>query len=449
MAILCTGFLEGVAVSSTRAGQVLADRYRLLDELGSGGFGRVWRARDERLHLEVAIKELWLAPGMPEAERTERLTRAAREARNAAQLRNHENIVTIHDVIEQDGLPWIVLELIDGCSLAEHLRAHGPLSVDRTAQIAIALLRAIEAANQRQILHRDIKPANVMLARDGTVLLTDFGTAVHSADSALTDTGVLVGSAEYLAPERWRGAEASLASDLFSLGATLYQAVEGVSPFRRETRPATLAAVMQAQAPAPRRAGRLTSLITLLLEKDPHRRPTVDQALTMARGVQLAEADDPTEAAARPGRPPRTWPDHIALVLMTPIFLLGVSGLLTAKFGSATKAIGNEFGAVGVVMLVIAYLLAGLVCTGFSRLVPMTASTGLADLVAVAGFLLGCVAAVLAADGCAQFMLTVDPTERENAWRTALLVVFLTVCTTAGFAWNSRKRRGRTAARTQ
>ncbi|WP_431902706.1 serine/threonine-protein kinase [Nonomuraea sp. bgisy101] len=282
-------------MTSTRAGHVVGGRYRLVAELGSGGFGRVWKARDETLDVDVAIKELRLPPGMTQAEQAERLERAIREARNAARLRTYENIVAIHDVVVEDGLPWIVMELIDGCSLNEHLKAHGPLPEDRAAHVAVALLAAIGVAHQEGVVHRDIKPANVMLAGNGKVLLTDFGTAGHSTDTALTATGMFVGSPEYMAPERLRGADGLPAGDLFSLGATLYQAVEGVSPFQRDTQTATLTAVLLEEPPVPQRAGRLTQLVTRLLDKDPDKRPTVAEALTMT-GEQPATHVHPRAA---------------------------------------------------------------------------------------------------------------------------------------------------------
>ncbi|REK88874.1 serine/threonine protein kinase [Streptomyces inhibens] len=253
----------GVAVAqSTRPGQVIGGRYRLVSELGSGGFGRVWKARDETLRIDVAVKELWLVPVMSETEQAERLARAAREARNAARLRDHPNIVGVHDVVVENGLPWIVMQLIDGCSLQEHLDTHGPLSAEEAANVAAKLLGALGAAHEAGIVHRDVKPANVMLTGSGEVLLADFGIAVHHADTALTTTGAVIGSMEYMAPERARGTDGLAASDLFSLGVTLYQAVEGVSPFRRDTPTGCLAAVLFEQAPPPVRAGRFEPLIT-------------------------------------------------------------------------------------------------------------------------------------------------------------------------------------------
>ncbi|MER6350091.1 serine/threonine-protein kinase [Streptomyces sp. NPDC001595] len=265
----------------TRPGQVIGGRYRLVSDLGSGGFGRVWKAHDATLRIDVAVKEIWLPPAVSETEQAERSARAAREARNAARLRDHPNIVAVHDVVVEDGLPWIVMRLVDGCSLEEHLFRRGPLSVDETEKVARAMLGALGAAHAAGIVHRDVKPANVMLTRSGEVQLTDFGIAVHPADTALTTTGAIVGSVPYMAPERVRGTDGLPVSDLFSLGVTLYQAVEGVSPFRRGTPTGCMAAVLFEEAPPAGRAGRLEPLITALLDKEPDRRPDTRSALAL------------------------------------------------------------------------------------------------------------------------------------------------------------------------
>ncbi|MDV5143631.1 serine/threonine-protein kinase [Streptomyces sp. SBC-4] len=293
---------------------MIGGRYRLVSELGSGGFGRVWKARDETLRIDVAVKESWLFPMMSEAEQTRRLARATREARNAARLRDHPNIVGVHDVVVEDGLPWIVMQLIDGCSLQERIDAQGPLSVEETAGLAAKLLGALGAAHEAGTVHRDVKPANVMLTGTGEVLLADFGIAVHHADTALTTAGAVIGSMEYMAPERARGTDGLAASDLFSLGVTLYQGVEGVSPFRRGTPTGCLSAVLFDEAPTPVRAGRLAPLIAGLLEKDPQRRLTVPAALAAlaaadARGSTVPPgpaAADASEAQDAPGAPTAT-----------------------------------------------------------------------------------------------------------------------------------------------
>lgn len=262
---------------------MVGGRYRLVAELGSGGFGRVWRAWDEALGVEVAIKEVWLLDAASETERAERLKRAEREARNAARLRDHRNIVAVHDVVVEDGSPWIVMRLVDGASLEQRISVEGHLPVDKVREIAVGVLRALNAAQQAGIAHRDVKPANVLLTGDGQVLLTDFGIAVHEADTALTAKGMLIGTVEYTAPERLndRGDQGTT-SDLFSLGATLYAAVEGRSPFRRDTHASSMAAVLFEQAPPPQHADTLTALITGLLEKDPEQRLTISEALALA-----------------------------------------------------------------------------------------------------------------------------------------------------------------------
>ncbi|MZD06463.1 protein kinase [Streptomyces sp. SID5785] len=201
------------------------------ERLGAGGFGEVWRARDERLGLDVAVKSVWIPLSVSYEERHQRLVRAEREARNAARLRDHPNVVAVHDVIVHDGVPRIVMQLVDGVSLQQRLEQNGPLGVGETVRIGAALLGALSTAYAAGIHHRAIKPANVMLTRDGHILLVDFGIAVHQHDTALTETGMIIGSVEYLAPERARGEPAGPAADLFSLGATLYQTVEGVVAF--------------------------------------------------------------------------------------------------------------------------------------------------------------------------------------------------------------------------
>ncbi|GAA2033816.1 hypothetical protein GCM10009839_37860 [Catenulispora yoronensis] len=263
------------------SGRLVGGRYRLVDRLGAGGFGRVWRALDTSLEVEVAIKEVVLPPELTDAERTDRLTRARREARSAARLRGNPHVVSVHDVVIDDETPWIVMELVPGRSLAERLRADGALSVEQTTRVARALLIALGASHAAGIVHRDVKPANVMLTDDGQVQLTDFGIAVLTTDTRLTTAGHFIGSVEYLAPERAKGEESRPAADMFSLGATLYHAVEGTSAFARDTAAATLGAVLFDGAPAPSRAGALTPLLAALLSKDPNARPDSARALRM------------------------------------------------------------------------------------------------------------------------------------------------------------------------
>ncbi|WP_333743653.1 protein kinase domain-containing protein [Streptomyces ardesiacus] len=276
-----------------QVGRLVGSRYRLLDKLGAGGFGQVWKAYDEILQVDVAVKELRLPPSATDSERAEWTVRANREARKAARLRDHPNIVAVHDVIVEDGISWTVMQLVVGHSLQDRLQDGRTLSVTEAGHVAAAVLKALGGAHDAGIVHRDIKPANVMIAGNGQVLLTDFGIAIHPSETALTSPGVLVGSLDYMAPERFTGQDGQPASDLFSLGVTLYRAIEGVSPFNRGDVKATLAAVLTYDPPPPHRAGRLAPLVTRLLEKDPNRRPTIAEALALISRPSPAPAPSP------------------------------------------------------------------------------------------------------------------------------------------------------------
>jgi serine/threonine protein kinase len=289
-------------------GRVVGGRYRLVKALHTGGFGRVWQAHDLRRDVDVAVKEVWLPPAVSDAERADRLTRAEREARNATQLRNHPNIVTVCDVVQEDGAPWIIMQLVTGHSLAEDIAAVGPLSVQQVRYVADNLLKALGAAHDAGIVHRDVKPANVMFSETGEVLLTDFGIAVHAADTTLTGTGMLVGSVDYMAPERIRGRDSAAAGDMFSLGVTLYEAVTGGSPFHRDTAAASLAAILFEDPPAPRCQSGLSTLIMRLLVKDPRQRPSVP----LARGLLAALPTGGPPASPRTRSTPRPVPVAVA-----------------------------------------------------------------------------------------------------------------------------------------
>ncbi|MFB9908995.1 serine/threonine-protein kinase [Allokutzneria oryzae] len=437
-------------MTSTQAGHVVGGRYRLVAELGSGGFGRVWQARDQTLDVEVAIKELRLLPGMSPAEQAERLARATREARNAARLRNHENIVAIHDVVVENGLPWIVMELIDGCSLNEHIKAHGPLRADEAAKVAEALLAAIDAAHRKGVVHRDIKPANVMLDESGKVLLTDFGTAVHTTDTTLTATGMFIGSPEYMAPERLNGTDGLPASDLFSLGATLYEAVEGVSPFRRNDQTATLAAVLLETPPSPQRAGRLTRLITRLLDKDPDKRPTVAEALTTTGEQPTSPVRVQRDTRVLPPRgTPKVWQRKGVAVMMAIIAALGVVGLTNSGvawdyFERDVERAGPD-GVAVLVALVVDIVLAGVLCAGVARFVPPRAGQTVAVVAGLAGLLFGAGAAASAFDGGAEILRNwMALADRRSAPQISLIVVTIVVLIAAGWAWEARRARRRT-----
>lgn len=257
--------------------RVIAGRYRLLSPLGEGGMGTVWRARDEVLHREVAVKEVRAPAGLPDADVQRMYARLEREAWAAARVA-HPNVVTVYDVATDGGRPWIVMELVRGLSLADLLDAEGPLAPRRAAHIGAEVLAALRAAHAAGVLHRDVKPANVLLANDGRVVLTDFGIARVEGSSALTMTGEVVGSPEFLAPERALGRTPGPESDLWSLGVLLYAAVEGASPFRQDTPLSTLRAIVDEELPPPHRAGALAPVIEGLLRKEPAERLPAERA---------------------------------------------------------------------------------------------------------------------------------------------------------------------------
>jgi len=266
------------------AGFVLSGRYRLVEPLASGGMGTVWRALDLLLDRPVAVKEVRLPPSLDDDARQLLRRRTIREAQVAARLR-HPAVVTIFDVVEQDGRPWIVMELVPSRSLAEIIRTDGPLPPARVAGIGLRVLDAIVTAAAAGVEHRDIKPANVLVTTQGRVVLTDFGIARHVGDDTLTSAGLIVGSPDYLAPERARGRTGGLAADLWSLGATMYDAVEGRRPFERNGPLPTLAAVVMDEPDPPQRAGPLRPVIDGLLVKDPAHRLDADRTRSMLQRV--------------------------------------------------------------------------------------------------------------------------------------------------------------------
>lgn len=293
---------------TAKAGASVGGRYRLTAKLGEGGFGEVWRARDGSLDIDVAVKQVRLPLSAPRSQLAAQTERALREARHAAKLRDHPNIVAVHDVVD-DGGPWIVMQLVEGQTLANRIKDQGALTEPDAVYLAASLLQALRAAQAAKVVHRDIKPANVMLTEDGDVLLTDFGIAVHDTDPSITDSGVILGSAEYIAPERARGQEATAASDLFSLGVTLYHAIEGTSPFHRDTPTGSLTAVLFEDPQEPQRAKALKPLLGALLHKEPANRPELAAALTMVdqAAEQLADGGatslGSTRAYTRPFKP--------------------------------------------------------------------------------------------------------------------------------------------------
>jgi len=271
---------------------VVAGRYRLLGRLGQGGMGVVWRAHDELLRRDVAVKELHVRIGVDGDFQNRQVLR---EARAAARLR-HPGVVAVHDVVVDDGRPLIVMELIDGPSLADLVRTEGPLPEQRVAEIGVQVLAALSVAHEQGVVHRDVKPANILLDGD-RVVLTDFGIAAVTSDTTLTSS--VLGSPEYLAPERVNGEQATPATDLWSLGVTLCAALRGESPFQRSDTQATLAAVLTYEPPPIPRAPRLWPVLNALLCKDPGPRPTATEAVAMLAEV-AGIPDTAFEAATRP-----------------------------------------------------------------------------------------------------------------------------------------------------
>ncbi|MFB6520259.1 protein kinase [Streptomyces sp. NPDC056401] len=280
-------------------GRLLAGRYRLGDVLGKGGMGTVWRAEDETLGRTVAVKELRFGSGVDEDEKRRLITRTLREAKAIARIRSG-GAVTVYDVVDEDGRPWIVMELIEGPSLAEFIRESGPLTPRRAAEVGLAVLDVLRAAHRQGILHRDVKPSNVLLADrgNGRVVLTDFGIAQVEGDPSVTSTGMLVGAPSYISPERARGQRPGPPADMWSLGGLLYAAVEGVPPYDKGSALATLTAVMTEPVEPPKNAGPLTEVIYGLLVKDPAHRLDDDRARALLTAV--IDAPEPPAPVAVP-----------------------------------------------------------------------------------------------------------------------------------------------------
>lgn len=264
-------------------GRLVGRRYRLLSPVGRGGMGMVWHAHDVLLDRDVAVKELLLPFGLDHAGAQVAHRRMLREARSAARL-SHPGIVTVHDVVEEDGRPWIVMELVRAWSLEQAVRQSGPLPVVQAAEIGIRVLDALRHAHAAGILHRDVKPGNVLLTAD-RVVLTDFGIAAIEGDVTITQTGLLMGSPAYIPPERLQGRPITHAADLWSFGATLYAAVEGRPPYEGPDAVAVLGAVLTQEPTRPRRAGALLPVIEGLLRKNPADRLPAAQVAEMLERV--------------------------------------------------------------------------------------------------------------------------------------------------------------------
>jgi len=275
-------------------GTVIAGRYRLREAIGSGGMGQVWLAADDMLGRDVAVKEVTT----PDSGQFATVRQSLREARSAASL-NHPNVVQIHDVLHTDR-PWIVMEYVPSRSLYDVIVRDGPLSPREAARVGLGMLAGLRAAHRAGIIHRDVKPQNVLVGHDGRVVLTDFGLAVREREGA-GRAEALIGSPQYIAPERVRDGASTPATDMWSLGATLYAAVEGRAPYQRESTAGTLVALAN-QPPDPmRRAGPLAPILLRLLDRDPSRRADADAVegwlRPIAEGVPQAAERSPDEAA--------------------------------------------------------------------------------------------------------------------------------------------------------
>ncbi|MEU5095743.1 serine/threonine-protein kinase [Streptomyces sp. NPDC020996] len=323
--------------------RLLAGRYRLGKVLGRGGMGTVWRAEDETLGRTVAVKELRFPANIDEEEKRRLITRTLREAKAIARIRNN-SAVTVFDVVDEDDRPWIVMELVEGKSLAEVIREDGLLEPKRAAEVGLAVLDVLRSAHREGILHRDVKPSNVLL-ESGTdrVVLTDFGIAQVEGDPSITSTGMLVGAPSYISPERARGHKPGPAADLWSLGGLLYAAVEGVPPYDKGSAIATLTAVMTEPLEEPKNAGPLRDVIYGLLTKDPAQRLDDAGARAMLNAVIHApgpEADPSEPADATKVVPLPEQPDRRRGALRS----VRKAGLVTGAAADAAKTRGKREG---------------------------------------------------------------------------------------------------------
>ncbi|MFI6923628.1 serine/threonine-protein kinase [Nonomuraea spiralis] len=290
----------------------LAGRYALLRPLGAGGMGKVWLAKDEMLDREVAVKELTLPEGMPPKDRADSVTRAVREAQATARLR-HPGIVALHDVIVEHDRPWLVMELLRGRTLADTVREFGPMPPEYAARVGADVLEALEAAHVQGLQHRDVKPGNVFLTDGGRVVLTDFGIARQEGQSTLTEQGLMIGSPGFIAPERLEGEPGGPASDLWSLGATLFVAVTGGNAYQGSVAERVRATVTQ---PVPVAPGPLGPLLAAMMARHPTARPALRTVVHALRQVAaggpppvLPTGEHATEPRriGRRGRKPLLW----------------------------------------------------------------------------------------------------------------------------------------------
>ncbi|MFB9903735.1 serine/threonine-protein kinase [Allokutzneria oryzae] len=332
-------------------GRLLGGRYRLGDLIGRGGMGSVWSAVDEMLRRDVAVKEVTAPAWVSDDERRSLAERTMREARAAARI-SHPNVVTVYDVVDEDGRPWIVMELVRARSLAQVVEQDGALPPSRVAAIALQVFAALSAAHEHGILHRDVKPGNVLVHDTGRTVLTDFGIATVQGDASLTVSGMLVGAPGYIAPERARGLEVGSASDLWSLAATMYAAVEGKPPFDRTGALPTLTAVLTEDPEPMVKAGPLRPLIEAMLRKEPEERPAPAEVEAVLRRVALGDlgedeaatvlvsAGTGATASLVKGEPTRVQPALKAAAAASAPWYRGTSAKVAAGVGVAVLTAG-------------------------------------------------------------------------------------------------------------
>ncbi|MGI5325870.1 WD40 repeat domain-containing serine/threonine protein kinase [Actinomadura nitritigenes] len=289
-------------------------RYRLVELLGEGGMGAVWRAHDERMRRDVALKRLKLPSDLEPGLRDQLVARMEREARSVGMLK-HPGIITVHDQFhDEDGLPWIVMELVRGRSLADVVRDGGPLDEAETARIGARIAEALAAAHRAGVVHRDIKPANILLEGE-RVVVSDFGLAAVPGETALTATGALLGTPAYLAPEQVDDREATAASDVWSLGVTLYNAVEGRPAFTGGTMAALLLAVSRGEPAPMERARALAPVLREMLRRDPRRRPSAQNVAAALDALVVPPAETPPDVTEPAAVPPFPQPSRRAFLV--------------------------------------------------------------------------------------------------------------------------------------
>ena len=352
---------------SAVSGRLIAGRYRLGSVVGHGGMGVVWQSRDELLSRDVAVKELTWPPDYTEQEQRTACRRTIREAQTAAKL-NHPNIIRVYDIVEEDGHPWIVMELLPYRSLRDLVREDGPLTPVRAARVGLGILAALRAAHAEGIVHRDVTPANVLVGPDERAVLTDFGIARAAGSPTLTNVGTLVGSPSYIAPERARGKPSGAPGDLWGLGASLYAAVEGHPPFERPHALATLTAIVADEPELASHAGPLWPLISALLHKEPEARPDEGETEQMLRDVARGEtthvmsgepripvpvvpappAPDAPSAPVEPPAPPRepgssrSWGSRAGLVAGALLAALAAAGVIVTLVLTSSGSPGHQ-----------------------------------------------------------------------------------------------------------